>query len=270
MQSSCVTPTPQKETEMPTKALQAAIELAAVGLPTFPCLENKHPATPHGFKDAAADPDKLRALWAQYPGELIAVPTGTVSGLDALDLDTKHEEARTWWRVNCRRFPSTRMHHTRAGGMHLIFRHDGGMRCSAGKIVLGVDTRASGGYIIWWPAAGLPVLSDAPPAPWPAWFLAEFRPKPPPSASPTGGRIPDHRFIAKLVTMVASATEGERNSLTFWCACRAGEMVAEGLLSAETAIAVITEAATRCGLPRAEAERTARSGVNTARGGHGA
>jgi hypothetical protein len=135
MQSSCVTPTPQKETEMPTKALQAAIELAAVGLPTFPCLENKHPATPHGFKDAAADPDKLRALWAQYPGELIAVPTGTVSGLDALDLDTKHEEARTWWRVNCRRFPSTRMHHTRAGGMHLIFRHDGGMRCSAGKIV---------------------------------------------------------------------------------------------------------------------------------------
>jgi hypothetical protein len=63
--------------------------------------------------------------------------------------------------------------------------------------------------------------------------------------------------------MVAGAREGERNSLTFWCACRAGEMVAAGVLSATTAIAVIAEAATRSGLPRTEAERTARSGVVT-------
>jgi hypothetical protein len=255
---------------MPTEALNAALGLAAAGLPTFPCLANKHPATPHGFKDATADPDKLRALWAQCPGELVGVPTGTVSGLDVLDLDIKHVEAATWWRENCRRFPSTRIHQTRSGGMHLIFKHDDAMRCSAARIALGVDTRASGGYILWWPAAGLPVISDATPAPWPEWILKDFQARSrPPSASPTGGRIPDHRFIAKLVTMVANATEGERNSLTFWCACRAGEMVAEGLLSAETAIAVITEAATRCGLPRNEAERTARSGIN-AGGGRGA
>jgi hypothetical protein len=232
-------------------------------------LADKRPATPHGFKDATADPDKIRALWAQYPGVLVGVPTGAVSGFDVLDLDIRHIEAATRWREHCRRLPQTRKHHTRSGGLHLLFKHDDGMRCSAGKIALGVDTRAAGGYIIWWPAEGFSLLCDAPAAPWPAWFLLALRPIRPPPTAPIV-RVPDQRLLAKLVTMVAGATEGERNSLTFWCACRAGEMVAEGLLSAETAIAVITEAATRCGLPRAEAERTARSGVNTVRGGHGA
>jgi hypothetical protein len=140
------------------------------------------------------------------------------------------------------------------------------IRCTAGKISLGVDTRSNGGYIIWWPAVGLPVLSDAPPAPWPDWVLAEFKPKPQPRSRSTIVRIPsDNRLLVQLVRMIAGAPEGERNSLTFWCACRAGEMVAAGLLSATTAIAVIAEAATRSGLPRAEAERTAKSGV--ARGG---
>jgi len=45
-------------------------------------------------------------------------------------------------------------------------------------------------------------------------------------------------------------------------------MVADGLLSATTAVALIAEAATRAGLPRTEAERTARSGV-AAGGGDG-
>jgi hypothetical protein len=30
--------------------------------------------------------------------------------------------------------------------------------------------RACGGYIIWWPAAGLPVLCNAPLARWPGWL----------------------------------------------------------------------------------------------------
>jgi hypothetical protein len=249
------------------KALSAALELAAAGVAVFPCLADKRPATPHGFKDATGDPDKLRALRSQYPGALVGVPTGAVSGLDALDLDVKHAEATAWWRQHCRRFQQTRIHQTRSGGLHLLFKHDDTMRCSAGKIAVGVDTRASGGYVIWWPAAGLPVISHAPPAPWPGWILTTFRPRPQPQSASIV-RVPDERFLVKLVQMVAGATEGERNSLTFWAACRAGEMVAEGLLSADTAVAVIAEAATRCGLLRAEAEKTARSGVS-AGGGRG-
>ena len=151
---------------MSKKTLSAALELAATGVPAFPCLANKHPATPHGFKDATADPDKLQWLWAEYPGELVGVPTGNTSGIDVLDLDAKHVEAIAWMKENRRRFPQTRKHRTRSGGAHLLFQHDDAMTCTVAKIALGVDTRANGGYVIWWPAAGLPIISDAPPAPW--------------------------------------------------------------------------------------------------------
>jgi hypothetical protein len=73
--------------------------------------------------------------------------------------------------------------------------------------------------------------------------------------------IPDSRALAGLVRSVARAAEGERNAVTFWAACRAGEMAASGLLGAETGAAVISHAAMQSGLPRAEAERTAWSGI---------
>jgi hypothetical protein len=46
--------------------------------------------------------------------------------------------------------------------LHLIFQHAAGLRCSAEKIAAGVDVRAIGGYVIWWPAAGLPVPAEMP------------------------------------------------------------------------------------------------------------
>ena len=245
-------------------ALNEALLLAIEGSHCFPCATTKRPASPHGFKDATTDSDALRTLWLEYPGELIGVSTGSISGIDVLDIDVKHPEAKTWWQSNRHRFPRTRAHRTRSGGLHLLFKHDDGVRCTASKIALGVDTRAAGGYVIWWPANGLPILSDAPPASWPEWFLSELRPKVRPS-TPVA-RVPDHHFIGKLVHLVAGASEGERNSLTYWAACRAGEMVASGLLNPDAAAAVIAEAATRAGLPRAEAERTARSGIHAVGG----
>jgi hypothetical protein len=69
-----------------------------------------------------------------------------------------------------------------------------------------------------------------------------------------------------LVRLIAGAREGERNKLTFWAACRAGEMVASGMLKADAAVGLIAEAATRSGLPRPEAERTVWSGIRTTGG----
>jgi hypothetical protein len=76
--------------------------------------------------------------------------------------------------------------------------------------------------------------------------------------------VPSDLALVRLVRVVAEAPAGARNSLTFWAACRAGEMVASGLLRADTAAAVIAEAATRAGLTYVEAERTAWSGIRTA------
>lgn len=73
--------------------------------------------------------------------------------------------------------------------------------------------------------------------------------------------VPDDHALMRLVRRIAEAQAGQRTQLTYWAACRVGEMVASGLLDAHDAAAVIAEAATRAGLPRSEAERTAWSGI---------
>lgn len=161
-------------------ARDRARALAAKNVPVFPCLETKAPACPSGFKSAATDPDRIVELWRLYPGPLIGTPTGVA--FDVLDIDAKHAAARDWWAEMRRWLPETRTHRTRSGGLHLLFRPDPDRRCSAGKIAKGVDVRACGGYIIFWPAAGLPVPCQSPLAQWPAWLA------PPKLAAPCGAR----------------------------------------------------------------------------------
>jgi Bifunctional DNA primase/polymerase, N-terminal len=242
------------------KAVADALALANRGTPCFPCRADKTPATPCGFKSAVCDPGAVADLWRRHPGPLVGVPTGEASGFDVLDIDPRHGGDR-WLEAERTRIPITREHRTGSGGCHILFRHRDGIRNSASRIAPGVDVRGDGGYVIWWPTTGLPVLSDAPIAQWPCWLLTECRPRPRPF-SPIA-RVPDHHFLSALARTVAAAPEGERNGRTFWAACRASEMVASGLLCVDTAVAVITEAATRAGLPRSEAERTVRSGIRT-------
>jgi hypothetical protein len=250
--------------ETVARALGSALMLASEGRPCFPCAGNKRPTAPRGFLDATADPTALRELWARCPGQLVGVRTGNASGIDVLDLDRKHRQAAEWWTAHRDKLPVTRVHRTRSGGLHLLLLHAPDMRCSASKIAPGVDVRGDGGYVIWWPIAGLPVLRDAPLAPWPEWLRIQLlSPQRPVALRAT---VPDGHALARLVRLVAGAGEGERNDLTYWAACRAGEMVASGLFDADTAAALIAEAATRSGLPRVEAERTARSGIRTGGG----
>jgi hypothetical protein len=267
-------------------ALASALDLASHGYSSFPCWANKRPATPRGFKDATAHPEQLRALWSLHPGDLIGVSTGFFSGVDVLDIDAKHIEASQWWGTHRDRIPATRVHRTRSGGLHLLFRHAPGVRCSVGRIALGIDVRGDGGYAIWWPTAGLPVLQDAPLAAWPAWLLAQLSPPTRPASArtilsdpaqlsppPAFARItlPDDYELTRWVRLVAGACEGERNKIAFWAACRVSEMATSGRLSCSgtTAVAVIAEAAVRAGLPRTEADRTARSGLEAGGRAHG-
>jgi len=115
------------------------------------------------------------------------------------------------------------------------------------------------GCAIWWPAAGQPVLRDVQPACWPAWLLAQLKPPTPPP--PSRCIIPDDRRLQQLLHRVATAHEGERNSLTFWVACRFAEMVETDLVGESDALALIVEAAMLAGLPRVEAIAAARSGL---------
>jgi hypothetical protein len=244
------------------EACQAAINLARnAGFAVFPCLENKRPACPHGFKSASTDPATIARLWWDHPGPLIGIATGRASNLDVLDLDLKANAALVWWRANEPRLPVTRAYRTRSGGIHLHFRHAAGVSCSASRLAAGVDIRGDGGYVVSWFAAGLPCLDHSQPAEWPAWLLAELRPKPTPAPplrppSPRG-----ERAIDGALRLVATAAEGERNAVLHWAACRLAERVRDGQITATAAEALLVAAGRAAGLPEPEARATARSGL---------
>jgi hypothetical protein len=251
-------------------ALGGALALAAEGRKCFPCRSNKRPATPHGFWDAASDPTALRALWHQYPAPLVGVATGTVSGIDALDLDLQHPEAAEWWARNSHRLPETRAHRTRSGGLHLLFRHAAGMRCWTGRPVRGIDGRSSGGYVIWWAAAGLPLISDASPAPWPEWLICELEPQPvmgPATAWEPPAGLFDHRAgsryadaaLRDATLRVARAPVGSRNDALNGEAYGLGRLVVVGLLDGQAVADSLAAAAVAAGLAPREVEATLRS-----------
>lgn len=209
--------------------------------------------TPQGFYNASTNADD-----GEWP--LVGIPTGAVSGFDVVDVDL---DGLSWLDAIWDRLPPTRAHATRSGGRHLLFRHADGLRCSAGRIGKGVDVRADGGYIIWWPRQGFRVLSDAPIADWPIWLLELARKKLPLTAAcksadgigvqdlhaATSGKTINLKARCKVILrQVEHAKPGERNQLLHWAACRMGESIAEGRINPDIAILLLEGAAKTCGL----------------------
>jgi hypothetical protein len=234
----------------------------ALGLPAFPVGADKRPACPRGFLAAAAEPAAIRDLWRHYPGPLVGVPTGAVSGFDALDIDApRHPEAAGWLAARRDRLPATWTHRTRSGGLHLLFAHRPGLRNWAGHPVLGVDGRCDGGYICWWPGAGLPIECDAEPAPWPEWLLAEIASRPTtrtersPTVAATNYRAASRYATAALrhaAERMARAPIGTRNTALNAEAFGLAGLVAAGSLDGQAVADALAAAATTAGLPAAE------------------
>jgi hypothetical protein len=142
--------------------------------PVFPCrrkdetdsegrvLKAKSPLTRNGFKDATQDEAQIRRFWASHPDALVGVPTGSRTGLAVIDFDTSKagSSAQDWLGENQGALLSTRVHQTGggSGGRHYIFSTPAGVKIRGGVSVTlgkvrrdGLDIRAEGGYIIWWP-----------------------------------------------------------------------------------------------------------------------
>jgi hypothetical protein len=246
--------------------LTQALAMASAGIPVFPCAITKNPTCPHGFKDAACEPSAVRALWRDHPGRLIGVPTGIVSGIFVVDIDgPRHPEADEWFERHAAYLPETRQHTTRSGGLHLLFKHRGGLRNTASKLAPGVDTRGEGGYVLWWPAAlesgnG----SSTPFADVPEWLVEALAPPPPRRifSPPAGHNISDvwaMPWLSGLIATVATARQGERNALTFWGACVIRDRLIAGELdrtAGEHAVAALVEASSRSGLSPSEIKST--------------
>ena len=240
----------------------AALSLAKREIPVFPCrADNKKPYTACGFKDAVTDPAIIEGWWKQWPDALIGVPSG--HKFVVLDLDLQHPEAQNWYaHAN---LPLTRMHITRSGGRHVFFKPRDDFKNSAGKIERGVDTRGTGGYIIWWPAHGFDVMHSGALAEVPTWLMSRLNPAPP-RVVPTSPRprLRNDKDLEPLIRVIAQARNGERNCSTFWAACRLAEHVRSGQVSAGDMIGIVIEAAGRAGLDHGEARQIANSALRKA------
>jgi Bifunctional DNA primase/polymerase, N-terminal len=238
-----------------------ALSLARRGLSIFPCRADKRPLTQNGFKDASADGNLVQDWWTRWPDALIGVPTGTK--FVVVDADLQHADAQKWIDENRHRIPITRTHVTPSGGRHWLLRASSQVGCTTSKLGPHIDTRGLGGYIIWWPAHGHEVLHAQSLQPVPAWIIEALHAEPKvvpyrPRRSLHTSEDVRHKLHG-IIRSIALAHEGQRNQLCFWGACRLAEMVANGALTRSDAIEVAIEAASRAGLPRNEARRTAES-----------
>ena len=246
----------------PLTALREALALADRGIPCFPCANSKAPTGPGGFKSAARTMADVTGLWRQHPGALVGVPTGEASGFDVLDIDPRHG-GETWLAAEAHRLPITRRHRTRSGGCHVLFRHREGIRNSAGRIAPGVDVRAAGGYIIWWPAAGLPIENPGALAEWPAWLLAQLGPKTlarPVVAVAIPGKGYAAAALRRAVEAVGRATPGTRNDTLNREAFGLSRFALSGALDAQS----IANALATAGLAAGLAEREVRGTLTSA------
>ena len=230
------------------------------GWPLFFCNSRKRPTCPHGFHDAAGTPGGITALWHAHPGPLVALATGAMSGISVLDIDAKHPEALEWLEQHRAVLPPTLTVTTRSGGQHWFFRHVERLKCKvAVNGVPGVDIRADGGYVILWALHGCPTLLSVLPEPWPVHVLPPPPPRPERPERPA--KLPDDANLGTLIRFVISAKESERNNKLYWAGCRLREMVDAGTLTKSSALALLARAGQDAGLPKIEAERTAKSAI---------
>jgi hypothetical protein len=230
-------------------ALEKAFHVIRPDRPAFFCGRSKRPTLPGGFHNAKNTPEALRILYEQAPGDLIGVPTGI--SFVVIDPDLQHREARQWWKANKDRLPITRMHRTRSGGWHILFKPHP-LFCNGHDVHPKVNAKGVGGYIIWWPAEGCAVFNADVLADVPDWIIAAM--PPPGTVVPARAVAPGSTVahlnvylngtrsaeaaLAGILRKMATARNGERQRLTYWCANRVFEMIRDGELHHDAADAL--------------------------------
>jgi bifunctional DNA primase/polymerase-like protein/primase-like protein len=153
---------------MATDRIQVAVDYVRRGWPVLPlhaptgqgcsCRTKncgsvaKHPRTRQGLKDASLDEARVREWWKKWPEANIGVVTGAISALVVLDVDDKDNgkgsASLSALEAEHGALPRT-LSCTTGCGRHLYFRHPGRpVKSSTGKLGMGIDVRADGGYVV--------------------------------------------------------------------------------------------------------------------------
>lgn len=254
----------------------AARKYADAGVPVFPCVAGgKRPLTAHGFHDASADPARVTRWWARWPNANIGMPTGSVSGVEVVDVDvhgvirgfTAFERARAEGLID--RWAA--LVRTPSGGVHAYYpAHPELVQPSWQVPSAGVDFRGTGGYVVVPPSVvtegespyALVATGKREPAPVDARALRDFL-EPHRMWAPAlvrGIGLRTGIDVERIARWIATRDEGERNRGLFWASCR----LAESGFAPESIGAVLGPAAERAGLPAPEVAATIRSAYRTA------
>ena len=134
--------------------VRAALDLAAAGIPAFPCGQDKRPLLRDWQLLATTDEPQLRAWWSEWPAAMVGVPTGETSGIFVLDVDVDRDTGERVGEASLAALGFRRLLDgpgvtTPSGGRHLYFRDPGPeFTISAGRLGFKLDTRGSGGFAI--------------------------------------------------------------------------------------------------------------------------
>ena len=228
--------------------LDAALSYAHLGLAVFPLVEGaKNPATAKGFKNASTDEKTVRTWWTRNPNYNIGIACGNGTMVIDLDVDEAKDEDGTTtlrkWEDDNGKLPETATAVTGRGGLHMLYRIDGEVRCSANP-KLGVDVRGDGGYIV------------APPSIHPngTQYAWERDPRKHEIAEADGNVMAFIEFVQgkkddesnKALSVPGEIESGGRNNTLFKMAC---SLQSKGLSNSAILAAVMAENAEKCNPP---------------------
>ena len=179
-------------------------------------------------------------------------------------ISTKSRRRGEWWLPRIvERIPRTRVHRTRSGGLHLVFRH---RRACAVQPDASRWRRCQGRRRLLHLVASVG-LSRALRRSRPHRGRIGFSHRP---DRPRRRRYVRSRWCQTTSSFAASsdvigrATAGERNHALYWAACR----FAETTLAPDDATALLLDAASKIGLPLPEARGTIKSAFRAHARGH--
>jgi Bifunctional DNA primase/polymerase, N-terminal len=228
--------------------LHAALGYAAAGRAVFPLMvRSKEPAIARGFKAASTNPETIRRYW-RVPDRNIGIATGAISGVWVLDIDGDDGAASLRaLEAEHGKLPETWISST-GRGWHVWWRYTAPIPSSTGRIALGLDVRADGGYVVVPPSIHPHgriytwiTRPNGEPAEAPEWLVSLTRKKPGPSISeravasiPSNGRPGSDAYgwvaLEREIEDLAMAVPGGRNTALNRTSFRLFQLVAGGEL----------------------------------------
>ncbi len=139
--------TPGQEAPAMSPMLAAALEYLDQGFSIIPIAPGgKRPPSGFSWKEYQKRPpteEEVESWFRDYPGANIALVTGEVSGVVAVDADGP--EGLAWVDRN---FPAPAVHQKTAKGVHAFFKWPGTPVKNAVRLAPEVDFRGDGGYVV--------------------------------------------------------------------------------------------------------------------------